>query len=83
MVRATLEFVAAAQLEGSAADSFAVVAYPVIADFGAKSPLSAGNLDTTWISIAALDTVRIPFRINGDIVDIHDARASGPSLKAA
>ena len=28
----------------------------------------------------ALDTVRIPFRINGDIVDIHDARASGPSI---
>jgi hypothetical protein len=28
----------------------------------------------------ALDTVRIPFRITGDIVDIHDARASGPSI---
>ncbi|HEX3430542.1 MAG TPA: AsmA-like C-terminal domain-containing protein, partial [Rhizomicrobium sp.] len=27
-----------------------------------------------------LDTVRIPFRISGDIVDIHDARASGPSI---
>ena len=38
VVRATLEFVAAAQLEGSAADSFAVVAHSVIADFGAKSP---------------------------------------------
>jgi hypothetical protein len=28
----------------------------------------------------ALDTVHIPFRINGEIVDIHDARASGPSI---
>ena len=28
----------------------------------------------------ALDSVRIPFRITGDIVDIHDARASGPSI---
>jgi hypothetical protein len=28
----------------------------------------------------ALDTVRVPFRVNGDIVDIHDARASGPSI---
>ena len=59
VVRATLEFVAAAQLEGSAADSFPVVAAPVIADFGAKSPLSAANVDTTWISIAPIDTVRI------------------------
>jgi hypothetical protein len=59
VVRATLEFVAAAQLEGSAADSFAVVAHPVIEDFGAKSPLNVTNVDTTWISIAAIDTVRI------------------------
>jgi hypothetical protein len=28
----------------------------------------------------ALDSVRIPFHINGDIVEIHDARASGPSV---
>ncbi|HLY05214.1 MAG TPA: AsmA-like C-terminal domain-containing protein, partial [Rhizomicrobium sp.] len=28
----------------------------------------------------ALDTVHIPFRITGDIIDIHDARASGPSI---
>jgi hypothetical protein len=27
-----------------------------------------------------LDTLRIPFRITGDIIDIHDARASGPSV---
>jgi hypothetical protein len=27
-----------------------------------------------------LDSVRVPFRISGDIVDIHDARASGPSV---
>ena len=28
----------------------------------------------------ALDTVHIPFRISGDVVSIHDARATGPSL---
>jgi hypothetical protein len=59
VVRATLEFVAAAQLEGSAADSFPVVAYAVIADFGAKSPLNLTHVDTTWISIAPIDTVRL------------------------
>jgi hypothetical protein len=59
VVRATLEFVAAAQLEGTPADSFRVVAYPVIADFGAKSPLDTTHIDVTWISIAPIDTVRI------------------------
>jgi hypothetical protein len=59
VIRATLEFVAAAQLEGTAADSFPVVAYPVIADFGAKSPLNSTHIDTTWIAIALIDTVRI------------------------
>ena len=59
VIRATLEFVAAAQLEGTPADSFAVVASPVVADFGAKSPLNAAHTDTTWIPIAPIDTVRI------------------------
>jgi hypothetical protein len=59
VVRATLEFVAAAQLEGTPADSFRVVAYPVIADFGAKSPLDTAHVDVTWVSIAPIDTVRI------------------------
>ena len=59
VIRATLEFEAAAQLEGTAADSFRVVAHPVIADFGAKSPLSNTRTDTTWISVVPLDTVRI------------------------
>lgn len=27
-----------------------------------------------------LDTVQIPFQITGNIIDIHDARASGPSI---
>ena len=59
VVRATLEFVAAAQLEGNPADSFPVVANPVVADFGAKSPLNLKQTDTTWITIVPLDTVRI------------------------
>lgn len=59
VIRATLLFVSAAPLEGSAADSFPVIAYPVIADFGAKSPLSPLRNDTTWITIAPHDTVRI------------------------
>ena len=49
VVRATLEFVPAAPLEGTAADSFVVVAHPVIADFGAKSPLNGAHIDSTWI----------------------------------
>lgn len=28
----------------------------------------------------AIDTLRIPFSIRGDVIDIHDARASGPSI---
>jgi hypothetical protein len=59
VIRATLEFIAAAQLEGSLPDSFAVVASPVIADFGAKSPLNILHTDTTWIRITPIDTVRI------------------------
>ena len=59
VIRATIEFEAAAQLEGTAADSFRVVAHPVIADFGAKSPLSNARTDTTWIAVVPLDTVRI------------------------
>jgi hypothetical protein len=59
VVRATLEFVTAAQLEGTAADSFRIVAHPVIADFGAKSPLNFAHTDTTWIAVAPVDTVRM------------------------
>ena len=28
----------------------------------------------------AIDSLQIPFHVNGDVIDIHDARASGPSL---
>lgn len=59
VVRATLEFVAAAPLEGGAADSFPIFASPVIADFGAKSPLNFTHTDTTWIAIGPIDTVRL------------------------
>ena len=58
-MRATLEFIAAAQLEGTAADAFPVIAAPVLADFGAKSPLAPAFNDTTQFAIAPIDTVRI------------------------
>jgi hypothetical protein len=59
IVRATLEFIAAAQFEGTAADAFPVIALPVVADFGAKSPTNPLFTDTTTFAIAPLDTVRI------------------------
>jgi hypothetical protein len=59
VIRATLEFIAATPLAGTSADSFLVVASPVIADFGAKSPLNGAHTDSTWISIVPIDTVRI------------------------
>jgi len=59
VIRATLEFVAAAQIEGTTAESFPVVAAPVITHFGAKSPVYGTHVDTTWIAIAPIATVRI------------------------
>lgn len=64
VIRATLEFVPSAPLQGIAADSFKVVASPVIADFGAKSPLDGAHVDTTSFAIAPLDTARI------DVTDV-------------
>lgn len=46
--------------------------------FSAGSPGGMFNLMSG--NGIALDTVHIPFRITGDIIDIHDARASGPSI---
>jgi len=40
----------------------------------------AGFLDLMRGQGIAIDTLQIPFSINGDVVDIHDARASGPSI---
>jgi hypothetical protein len=39
-----------------------------------------GILDLMRGQGISMDTVDVPFRINGDIVTIHDARASGPSI---
>jgi hypothetical protein len=46
--------------------------------FAAGSPGGLFNLMSG--NGIVLDTVRVPFRITGDIIDIHDARASGPSV---
>lgn len=59
IVRATLEFIAAAQFQGTAADKFPVFSAPVLADFGAKSPLVGAFNDTTQFTIVPIDTVRV------------------------
>jgi len=59
IVLATLELVPTAQLVGIPADSFLVIAYPVVADFGAKSPLNTAHADTTHFAIAPFDTIRV------------------------
>lgn len=59
IVIATLELIPTVPPIGIAADSFRVVASPVIADFGAKSPLNNVFTDTTRIYIAPTDTIRL------------------------
>jgi hypothetical protein len=61
VVRATLVLVPVAPVPGVRGDSFTVLARPVLADLGAKSPLSSvtGFFGRTIIHINAPDTVRI------------------------
>jgi len=59
IILATLELIPTTPPVGIAADSFQVIAYPVIADFGAKSPLSTALNDTTRIHITPVDTIRL------------------------
>ncbi len=49
LIRATLILVSAAPVGGAPADSFLLEARPVLADFGAKSPLDARVADTAVI----------------------------------
>jgi hypothetical protein len=46
--------------------------------FSSGSP--AGVVDLMRGQGIALDSVHIPFRMTGDVISIHDARASGPSI---
>jgi hypothetical protein len=46
--------------------------------FSSGSP--GGVVDLMQGQGISLSSVNIPFRINGDVIDIHDARASGPSV---
>jgi hypothetical protein len=39
-----------------------------------------GFLDLMRGQGIAVDTLHIPFAVNGDVIDIHDARVSGPSI---
>jgi hypothetical protein len=61
VVRATLILVPLAPVPGAAGDSFAVLARPVIADLGGKSPLRTETplYGVTTIHLNAPDTVRI------------------------
>ena len=46
--------------------------------FSSGSP--GGVVDLMQGQGISLSSINIPFRVNGDIIDIHDARASGPSV---
>ena len=61
VVRATLILVPVGPVAGAASDSFTIIAQPVIADLGAKSPLSttAGFFSTKTIHLNVADTVRM------------------------
>jgi hypothetical protein len=64
VIRATLDLIPTTAPQGIAADSFQIVAHPVVADFGPKSLLSATHTDTTRMYIALSDTVHI------DVTDV-------------
>jgi hypothetical protein len=59
VIRATLELIPAVAAQGIAADSFGLVALPVVTDFGAKSPLDGTHADTTIVHIGSTDTVHV------------------------
>jgi hypothetical protein len=61
VVRATLLLVPASAVQGTPSDSFQIIAYPVLGDLGAKSPVNTGSLftDSVFIHIGSTDTVRI------------------------
>lgn len=46
--------------------------------FSSGSP--AGVVDLMRGQGIALDSIHVPFRMTGDVISIHDARASGPSI---
>ena len=61
VVRATLILVPVGPVPGAPGDSFAVVAHPVLADIGAKSPLDAGSgfSGRATVHVNTADTLRI------------------------
>ena len=79
VVRATLILVPAGSVPGAAGDSFTVVARPVVADIGAKSPLSTNSAffggQTVRLNVA--DTVRI------DVTKLIRAWAQDTSVATA
>ncbi|HKW40654.1 MAG TPA: hypothetical protein VJN39_05340 [Gemmatimonadales bacterium] len=59
VIRGTLILVSAAAVQGAPPDSFVLEARPVLADFGAKSPLDLRVVDTAVIHPGRRDTVAI------------------------
>jgi hypothetical protein len=61
VVRATLLLVPVSAVQGVPSDSFRILARPVLADLGAKSPLgtTSGLFGSTFVRIGSPDTVRI------------------------
>ncbi len=65
VVRATLVLVSVDSVPGIAADSFQLIARPVLTDFGAKSPIGTNTAEygATTINTGAPDTVSIELTI--------------------
>jgi hypothetical protein len=59
IVRATVILVPAVAAVGLPADSFTIVARPILTDLGGKSPLSGGSGGSVIVHPGATDTVRI------------------------
>lgn len=61
VVRATLLLVPVSAVQGAPSDSFRIIAYPVLGDLGAKSPVNTGStlVDSAVVHIGTTDTVRV------------------------
>ena len=77
IVRATVILVPAAAAFGSPADSFTVLARPILTDLGAKSPLSGGSGGSVVMHPGSTDTVRI------ELTDLVRAWATDTSIATA
>jgi hypothetical protein len=77
IVRATVILVPAVAALGSPADSFTVLARPILTDLGAKSPLSSGSGGSVVVHPGSTDTLRI------ELTDMVRAWAIDTSIATA